>query len=438
MDLRQDPWLPLTTGTAPLDDVLGDPGAHGDFHTGRTLTDLALLRFVTLLHARGLGRLPAGLPLYGDRAFMQLPAELTAELPDTPVHALDLTQASGRDVTLLTRTLDAHPGPRDAADAARTLLTYQAFAPSRGLTRWKPGKDTPGSRSVLYHAVGETLADTLALNTVPGLQVHSALPWERDHVPDWSAWREGRALPLDPANTHAYPWRSVTLRPDAGGQVRWAAQASGPLPLADEQALWPDPHTHREAIAPEDQKKRGGIAFDRRRNPQSREVMSSLALTLRATLQGDPLAPHSFREARQRGAAHVRAGALITRSGQPVILNITEATLPWPSVAPADAVAALDVALDYARRTQAALHGALKKSGVTASEVREGPAPAYYWQTVWPWLSLALRGGLGLATLRDAAYDAATRAADSLAPAMGAYTQAVLTTTPDSSAQAPA
>lgn len=408
MNLREIPWLPSSSGLHSLDDLLTHPERVTELTSGRALTDLALLRLLVLLRARGLERLPRDLDLYGDRPFMQAPRSLTDPLPDTPIHALDLTLASGRDVTLLSRTFDKRPQPLSPAAAAQLLITFQALTPSRGLTKFNPGKDTPGARSVHFHTHGATLTDTLTLNTPPGLDLEGPFPWE--HTPDWQDWRGAAPHDLTPGRAHAYPWRSVTLRPDADGTVRWAAQASGPVPTVNPEVPWPDPHTHGEIIPEKDWGKRG--RYDRVRNPQSREVMGSLARTLHAALSGDPLAPASFRAALTRGARRARATALITRSGQPVVLNVAQADLPWPTIPTADATAALAFVTEHAAQLPRTLLSAAP--GTDARTVREGPPLSVYWQRLWPTLSLTLTGHATLHDLQSATYDAAQTAATGL------------------------
>jgi putative ABC transport system permease protein len=56
-------------------------------------------------------------------------------------------------------------------------------------------------------------------------------------------------MPLTSDRSHAFPWRSLILRPAANGHVCWAAHTSGPIPITDPQQPWLNPHTHGEAIA---------------------------------------------------------------------------------------------------------------------------------------------------------------------------------------------
>lgn len=400
-------WIPTALGDASLGSVLTGQ-AQAPLASGSALTDAALLRLLTLLRARGLGRLSeANTQLYGERPFLQLPPDFTAGLPDTPVHALNLSQASGRDVTLLSRTFDDAPVALSPAQAARTLLTFQAFAPSRGITRWHPGKDSPHARSVHFHATGQTLQATLDLNAAPGLGDGAPPSWEV--APDWTRWQDADREALSLGNLHGHPWRSVTLRPGTTGQVRWVAQASGVVPTASAETPWPDPHALGEATEGKHREKSG--AYDRRRNPASREVMGALVDALQAALNGDPLAPMSMMRARTEGAERVWAVGLITRSGQPVALNVAEASLPWPTLPVADALGALAGVTHGADATARAVQAALKGSGVNAAEIRGGGWPGFYWASVWGALSERLSGTLSRAALDEAVEAAACAAA---------------------------
>jgi len=51
------------------------------------------------------------------------------EYATTPATKLLLELASGKNATLFDHTLDEHYRPLDPAQAARTVVTFQAFAP---------------------------------------------------------------------------------------------------------------------------------------------------------------------------------------------------------------------------------------------------------------------------------------------------------------------
>ena len=412
LDLRADPWIPTDAGLLSLDEILHAPMAVTRLTSGARLTDLALLRLLVLLRARP--PLPARLPLLGPEGFMQVSDALTAALPDSPIHALDLTAATGRDSISLRYTLDAHPTPLTPAEAARHLITFQAFTPSRGLTRWHPSKDAPGARSVLFHVTGPTLDDTLTLNAPPGLRDEAAFPWEAPA--DEGDWAAAAPHVLTPGRALAYPWRSVTLRPSEDGLIRHVALSSGVTPTSDPDAPYPDPFTHGEALLTP----RAGVGtFDRARNPQTREVMGALVHALHAALTGDPLAPHGLRAARTSGAARqVHAAGLITRSGQPVIMTIAGAHLPWPSIPDPDAAAALEAVLELAGQLPRLIPRAAP--GTAPLTVREGPTFNGYYQHLWATLTLTLTGQVSLSVLRERLHAAAEHAAQSFHPQGGA------------------
>lgn len=429
LDLRADPWIPTNAGLLSLDELLRAPEAALSLTSGARLTDVALLRLLVLLRARQ-AHLPARLPLLGPGGFMQVSDALTRNLPDSPIHALDLSAATGRDNINLRYTLDAHPTPLTPAETARHLITFQAFTPSRGLTRWHPSKDAPGARSVLFHVSGRTLEDTLNLNTPAQLERGAPFPWETP--PDETDWRAAAPHALTPGRALAYPWRSVTLRPSGDGLIRHVALSSGVTPTSDPDALHPDPFTHREPVRTP---RAAQGAFDRVRNPQSREVMGALIRALHAALTGDPLAPHGLLVAHATQATRVHATGLITRTGQPVILNIAAAHLPWPRIPAPEAAAALQAILDLAEQLPRLIPRAAP--GTAPATVRESAAFSVYYQHLWPTLTLALTGQVTLERLRERTLDAAGQAALSFHPQAGARLRDTLrppgsaTSTPD-------
>ncbi len=411
MNLTTHTWIPTDAGAVPLAASLTSDEVT-ELHTGSALADAALLRLLALLTTRAGGHAAsylathaARLHLHGSHPFLQVPASFTDALPPTPIHALTLTHATGRDITALGDTRDDRPSPVPPEEALLRLLTFHAFTPSRGLTRFNPSKDAPLARTMTFHAHAPTLPGTLALNA----PAPAATPptWER--TPDWSDWITAAPHALDATTTHAWPWRTATLVERSGGLTH-VKLASGPVPTLDTTRPSPDVHTHQELIPESDRKKRGRT-YDQVRNPQTREAHSSLVRALHAALRRDDLAPLSFQRALQHGAARVTATGLGTRSGEPVIQTVLHAELPWPVIPHPAALAALDVALQHLDRLTSATRAALSKTGQgTIAHVQASPAPRAYWDDLWPTLSGVLAGDLPHSDLQDAAADHAERA----------------------------
>jgi len=405
-DLSKERWIPTREGLLTLSEALDPAADHAALMCGSVLADVALLRLLTLLKARAgddvagyLEQHRAGFQVHGERPFMQVPPELTEALPPSPVHALDLRQATGRDSMLLSHVQDAAPVPREVTRVVLDLLVFQMFAPSRGITRFNPSKDAPLARSVSFHAHGETLAETLDLNRPEGPL--SAPSWEQ--APDWTLWTKGKlkdgtdkAVPVDVTRSLAWPWRSVTLEPgaaDVNGEQRvsWFRWASGPAPLVDTGQVGSDQHVMQEFIPEENRKKRGDKVYDVLRNPATREVYAALVYALRRTLELDPLAPLSFRRALTQGAVRMEVTALSTRTGQPVVNTLCSASLPCPVVD--DALEILTQAADGLVVLRLALMAGLRKSGdASFRAVDEGSAAHVYWEALWPALGAALEG----------------------------------------------
>jgi len=413
VNLLTAPWIPTPDGPVTLTDVWAEGSATGRLTSGRPLADAALLRLLGVMHARAHGdpqrylqQHEVGLQLHDlTRPFMQVPAAWTDALPETPVHALTLCHATGRDATLLGGTLDSSPRAVSAADAVLDLLTYHAFAPSRGVTRFHYSKDAPLARVLTFHAHGATLQDTLALNAPP---VGPTPPtWER--APDWQAWRQADPIPLDATTVHAWPWRSATLVPDGTAQVRAVKLASGPVPTAAPEQLSLDAHALQSSV-PEADHVRLGRAYEQRRNPPSREGRRALVDALRQTLLRDPLAPLGFRHALTQGAQRVSVTGLSTRPGQPVILGVIQAELPWPTIAPGDAAALLTVVQEQADALERVLYVRAKTEGRTRQDVQAAPDLRVYWENVWPYLSGALVGAVPADTFLEISKSSAVNA----------------------------
>lgn len=403
--LWKEPWILTDQGEVSPELLLNQAHHYADLRSGHPHQDAALLRLLILLRSR---QTQPNIELFGDHPFLQVPPDLTETLNRTPLHALHLTSATGRDVTLLTPTFDASPRISSFAEAARILTAFQLFAPSRGLTAWNPSKDAPLARSVTFHAIGETLGHTLALNTPPGLEQQPAF-WESPlHT---ERWRSGDIEPLTLSNLHAFPWRSVTLEHEGSG-IRWVRQASGVIPQPPESGPWPDPHTLGEALTEND--KRQGT-HDRLRSPGSREVYGALVSALTQTLLGDPLAPVSFQQAKGQGAKRVRATSLCTRSGQPVVLNLAVADLPWPRDQQRS-LEALQLAQEGLSAAVTAGSLALKRAGLPSSSaaILTGQLPSDYWQRLWPTLSLLLAGNASYDEIETAVSESSKASAQSL------------------------
>lgn len=411
--LWKEAWILTDQGLTSPEALLAEPQRYGTLDQGAPLQDAAILRLLVLMQ----GRDNRAHDLFGDRPFLQLPLALTQDLPDGGIHELTLCHATGSDVTLLSRTFDDAPPLVDFAEAARRTISYQLFALSRGRTSWKYSKDTPMSRTVTFHALGGDLRETLALNTPPELAAQPAF-WEEDL--DLTSWRDAPVCPpmeTTLARLHAFPWRALSLIPTASG-VRFIKLASGAEAVFEggTEQPWPDPHVLGQQLPEKDWEKRG--RYDRLRNPQTREVYGALVLALRSALAGDRLAPLSFRRARELGAAQVSATGIISRSGQPVVQNIPEAILPWPTVAEPEALAALDLVYQGYDAALKTLAGVLKNGGdkKATSTAYSSAAPSDYWQRVWASLSLALTGGASYAELQMQVKHAALNAVRGVCP----------------------
>lgn len=416
MNLLTTPWIPTPAGLVNLQEALSPTAQLGSLQTGSALADAALLRLLAVMVTRA-GAAPAayleahqaGLHLHGDWPFMQVPAPWTARLPDSPIHALTLLHATGRDITFLNGTLDSQPQPVAPSEAVRRLLTYHAFAPTRGITRFKPSRDAPLARVLTFHAHGDTLAQTLQLNAPP---LASTPPtWEQ--APDWTAWVEGREQRLDATTAYAWPWRSATLVRETSGDVQYVKLASGPVPVSDPFAPSSDDHTLQEFIQEADREKRGR-AYDQARNPPTREARALLVQALRHTLNHAALAPLGFRRALLRDARRVSVTGLSSRNGQPVLLGVVHADLPWPTIASAQALEVLLEAQTSAALLERATRAVLKttdQGSITAFQA--SPAPRVYWEDLWPTLSAALVGEATPADVKKVAQRSAETALDS-------------------------
>jgi hypothetical protein len=399
LNLFTDPWIPTRDGPRSLQAMTREdapPLAAPSAPAHAALTRL-------LIAVRGQGSPdPAHFNLFGDRPFLQLPPNVTASLKRQPLSVLQLHRASGRGPTMLglgtDPSLDDAPRPATPAEAATDLITFLQFTPSNGKSTWAHTLDAPLARAACFLAEGPTLADTLALNT-PDTPPSVPPIWAQ--APDWDTWRTGQGAPLTPWTALAFPWLTVTLDDADPALVRHTRLAGGAAPRGD--LLHPearDPHTlHvlKDSTKPYDEKKNPFVTL---KNPADHCAERLLATALLAALSPDApgvILPVGLRRARAgTPTRRIRVTVNVTRTGQPVLLDTLEATLPWPDTDQQDAArTALAAALHIGEQ----LRGALVRTYLpTTTSKRAGElahatlAVRAYWQALWPDLTQVLAG----------------------------------------------
>ncbi|MGQ9754249.1 MAG: type I-E CRISPR-associated protein Cse1/CasA [Thermaceae bacterium] len=180
--------------------------------------------------------------IHPEAPFFQI-ADLDDQKP-LPWTKLVAERTSGNNPTLFDHSMDEDPPPIPLAEAARHLVTHQAFALGGLLRRMgvASGVDAPSARAAVFVVQGDTLFHTLLLNLVPYEPERDAPIWEKpplkaEHVREYrTKW------PLSGlTQVYTFPSRGVRLLPEGEG-VRFIAYGPGVKP--EEASFW-DPMTAR-------------------------------------------------------------------------------------------------------------------------------------------------------------------------------------------------
>ncbi|MCL4554303.1 MAG: type I-E CRISPR-associated protein Cse1/CasA [Actinobacteria bacterium] len=132
----------------------------------------------------------------------------------SPVARLYHELSSGNNATLFNHSLDGAPASLGAAEAARMLVTQQAFAVGGGKSPTGYLKDAPLIRGVVVLLTGNNLFETLMLNLIEyNPEYDVPIPAGRNDLP---AWERG---PIDPGATRVVDgyldlltWQSRAIR----------------------------------------------------------------------------------------------------------------------------------------------------------------------------------------------------------------------------------
>jgi len=175
-----------------------------------------------------------------ERPFYQT-TSVAEEYATTPATKLLLELASGNNATLFDHTLDEHYRPLDPAQAARTVVTFQAFAPAgfvsseKGQSQHRSANAAPLAKGAVALVRGDSLFETLQLNLVRYAPAQAEPPrTTTDDRPEWES--EAMVVPEDRApfgHLDYLTWQSRRIRLvpelDAAGRtvVRRAAVMKG-------------------------------------------------------------------------------------------------------------------------------------------------------------------------------------------------------------------
>jgi CRISPR system Cascade subunit CasA len=178
-----------------------------------------------------------------DRPFMQLAGMDGIE---RTVAVLVHEWASGNNTTLADHHLDAYPPSLTAAEAARALVTTQAFAVGGGVSKPFNFVAAAVTTRVACLLSGPRLLDTLVANLVRyepgGESPMPSLPtdapgWERDGKP---TPHKGGTVPAGWLDYLTWEPRAIRLMPDDAGQVQTCVMRQH---LSLPEPLPRDPHT---------------------------------------------------------------------------------------------------------------------------------------------------------------------------------------------------
>lgn len=154
-----------------------------------------------------------------ERPFYQVRAFYADKEPEVhPIAQLAPQEASGNNTTLFDHHLEALPCPVPVDEAARCLVTAQAYALGFGQSHRVQGKrvdrtDAPSARGTLFLTLGKTLFQTLLLSMRYYPQSNSRLP---DTPADKPAWEMDNPFEPDRSIPHGYldylTWQSRQIR----------------------------------------------------------------------------------------------------------------------------------------------------------------------------------------------------------------------------------
>jgi CRISPR system Cascade subunit CasA len=215
-DVRSEPWLPVLDGDGRVREVGIIEGlAHAHELRGLAastpLEHVALLRLLVAITHRALdgprtlaegqalhdaGRIPTGVIEYVEsdagvwdlfdpaRPWLQAPSAATDAAGASPLARLFPWQPAGNNPAFWEHTRDDEPVGRSPGEAARGLLITQVFALGGGVS--KPFNLTDGTiaGTLVCLAEGDTLAETILLNTVR-YTADEPLPRTGGDVPAW-------------------------------------------------------------------------------------------------------------------------------------------------------------------------------------------------------------------------------------------------------------
>ena len=258
-DLRHAPWIPLTTrdgarATVGLREALVRAQDYADFAIDQPLQYAAVLRLlVALLHriyqgpadidaslamrdagAFDAARIDDYLEQWGDRFDLFHPTHPFGQVPG-------LLARAGESVDTISRIVPDAPGQKKAvlfdhragihlspAEAALSLLAWQAFALGRGQGQWRgevarTAKDAPIARHALTFVRGGTLFQTLLRNLAFYRHDPADAPaWERDPLTG-----SGVRRPAGRVDLLTYRSRAVELGCDTHGSVTTVVEYQG-------------------------------------------------------------------------------------------------------------------------------------------------------------------------------------------------------------------
>lgn len=264
-DLRTQPWLPVlepngSVRALGLLDTFGRAHEWRDLATATPLEYVATVRLLVAIVHRALdgprtiddgrslhrsGRIPAEVLRYlesdagvwdlfdHDQPWLQALSAAADAPRDSPLSRLLPWQPSGNNPVLWEHTYDAAFRAFTPAQAARALLVTHPYALGGGVA--KPFNFTDGTvaGSLVCVAIGESLADTIALNTVR-YSDEDPMPRSADDAPAWE--RAERTPAKEKTLVSGYldfltlTTRRVLLKRDPDGGVRHCRYAQGLAP----------------------------------------------------------------------------------------------------------------------------------------------------------------------------------------------------------------
>jgi len=156
--------------------------------------------------------------------FYQVP-DPPSSLKPRPISKLTSELASGNNATLFDHTTDAEAPSFSPLQAARRLVTAQAFSVGGGQSgiRGRNFRDAPCTKGILFLVEGETLFETLALNLVH-YDTEEPIPGRPEDRPAWemdNSLEPDRRVPLGYLDYLTWQSRLVKLLPvEKGGEIK--------------------------------------------------------------------------------------------------------------------------------------------------------------------------------------------------------------------------